>query len=99
MSKRPSHAWFLPTLMIVLAAWGLLLAVGALLGPEFWQRPKEGEAPRPAAKRSFDVRKPLVVAGCVGLFVGGWGLALWLRQRRLAREESEDDEPPTPPES
>jgi hypothetical protein len=94
MSKRPPHAWFLPTLMIVLALWGVLLAVGSLLGPEFWQRPPEGEAARPAAKRSFDYRKPMVVAGCVGLFVGGWGLALWLRQRRLAKQENPYDKPP-----
>jgi hypothetical protein len=88
MNKNASHAWFLPALMIVLGVWGLLLALGAFLGWEFWEQPRAGE--RPTAKRTFDYRKPIIVAGCVGVFVGGWGLALWARERRLVREQMKD---------
>jgi hypothetical protein len=38
---------------------------------------------------SFDVRKPLIVAGCVGAFVGWWGLLMWNRRRRILRQSAE----------
>lgn len=45
----------------------------------------------------YDVRKPLIVYGFMGAFLGLWGAAMWLRSRRLRREfealppGSEDD--------
>jgi hypothetical protein len=56
-------------LMLVLAAWGLLLGLGAYLGID-------------ALTPSHDVRRSLVVVGAVGGFLLMWGVALWLRGRR-----------------
>lgn len=32
-----------------------------------------------------DYRKPLIIIGCVVLFIGFWGLMLWQRQRKLRK--------------
>ncbi|MBX3426137.1 MAG: hypothetical protein KF688_10695 [Pirellulales bacterium] len=51
------------------AVWGAVLALGSYLGIDS-QTPDR------------DVRRLAVMAGCSGLFVGAWLLALWLRSRR-----------------
>lgn len=80
-------------IMGALVLWGGLLAVGAFLGPEYWAPQEQTktatgadtqDAPESLA-RPFDVRKPLIVVGFVGLFLGAWGLALRSRQQRLLR--------------
>jgi protein-S-isoprenylcysteine O-methyltransferase Ste14 len=43
----------------------------------------------------YDVRKPLIIMACVGLFVGFWGLMLWANWTRLQRgsHRRNDSEP------
>jgi hypothetical protein len=108
MNKKSPHAWFFPALMLALVVWGVLLAVGAFLGPGMGKPArsidagdqqetltKEGDKPASATapqhtQRNFDIRKPLIVGACVGVFVGGWGLALWARQRRLEQKPPDE---------
>ena len=40
----------------------------------------------------YDFRKPLIVLACVWLFVGFWGLMLWVHRRRLKRGSRTRDE-------
>jgi hypothetical protein len=96
-----SEAWFFPLVIGSLLVWGGLVALGAFLGPNFWADPAQvaaeaelaeqapGDKPRPQLSPSFDYRKPLIVTGCVGAFVSMWGLLMWNRQRRLARQAAE----------
>jgi len=97
MDKPSSAKMFYVGITLALVAWGAMLAVGAFLGPEFWA-PKsvpsvsannEGETPVKPLARPFDVRKPLIVVACMGLFLGGWALALRSRHKRLQRAEAE----------
>lgn len=92
MQKQPSPKSFYVWIMLGLVVWGGLLAVGSFLGPEYWAPAEVAETttesngePVKTLARPFDVRKPLIVLGCVGLFLGGWGLALRSRQKRLAK--------------
>ena len=42
-----------------------------------------------------DLRKPLIILACVGVFVGFWGLLLFFNRRRLLRgSRTRDDDPP-----
>jgi hypothetical protein len=80
MTPEERNRW-LPVLLIAgaLAAWGVLLAVGA------WMVPSD-----PGAARDF--RKLWVVAAMVGAFLLLWGGALWSRGRRLRREDQKDSD-------
>jgi hypothetical protein len=31
----------------------------------------------------YDVRKPFIILACVGVFVGFWGLMIWVHRGRL----------------
>jgi len=75
MTSENNHQW-LPVLLIAgaLAAWGILLAVGAWLAPG-----------SDAANRG-DFRKLWVVAGMTGGFLLLWGWALAVRARKVRRE-------------
>lgn len=103
MNDKAASRRFYLLIMLGLVLWGILLALGAFLGPEFWtpQASQPGEAatagagdepttPRPLA-RSFDVRKPLIVLAFVGLFLAAWGLALRSRHKRLTRQVTSDE--------
>ncbi len=97
MEKPSSVKSFYVLIMVALVAWGGLLALGAFLGPEFWAPQNEpaatatdqAEQPVKTLARPFDVRKPLIVLASVGLFLGGWALALRGRQKRLQRTAAE----------
>lgn len=95
MKQSSSPKSFYLLIMGALVLWGGLLAVGAFLGPEYWAPQDQvqstaaeadgtSESPK-ALARPFDVRKPLIVVGFVGLFLGAWGLALRSRHQRLQR--------------
>ena len=43
---------------------------------------------------NHDFRKPLIVYACMGVFLGGWGLMLWQRSRRLRHEHEEPTKSP-----
>jgi uncharacterized membrane protein len=60
----------LAILAAALMIWAGALALGAYL---------QLGADRP----QHDIRRPLIVVGCMAVFLGVWGLALWLRARRL----------------
>ena len=36
-------------------------------------------------RNEHDVRKPLIIMGCVVGFLGFWGVMLWQRQRRQSK--------------
>lgn len=77
MTPEDKNQW-LPVAVIAgaLAAWGLLLAVGAWLAPS-----------DPGATRDF--RKLWVVAAMVAVFLTMWGGVLWARARRVRRQRAE----------
>jgi hypothetical protein len=52
-----------------LAAWGLMLGIGSFLG-------LDPETP------DYDIRRFLIITGCVGAFLAVWGVALWTRRDR-----------------
>jgi hypothetical protein len=72
--NNPSRQSWLPFMLLAaaLVAWAALFAVGAFL---------ELGADQPQR----DFRKPLIVMGAMTAFVSIWGLALWLRSRRLGK--------------
>jgi hypothetical protein len=78
MPQEKNQQW-LPVLLIAgaLAAWGVLLAVGA------WLAPGGDEASR------GDFRKLWVVAGMVGGFLLLWGGALAVRARKVRRQRAD----------
>ena len=71
-----NHGPLLATVVIGLAAWGLFHTVGAYQGAE----PDDA-----------DIRRSLVVAASFALFMGFWGLMLWLRSARLRRERQQQE--------
>jgi len=83
--QRRRATW---NLVLVVIAWGAILAVGAFLS---WDRielasePAQIEDLISTPKR---VMKLVITLGTVFLFAGGWSLALFLRQRRLRKEEA-----------
>ena len=80
-----NHKPILFTVVIGLAAWGLFHTVGAYQGAE---------------PDDVDIRRSLVVAVSFGLFMGFWGLMLWLRSVRLQQEKQQreqEQEPDVPP--
>jgi hypothetical protein len=40
----------------------------------------------------YDLRKPLIILACVGLFVGFWGIMLWLNRGRFGRSSDSSSE-------
>jgi hypothetical protein len=70
MSDNSSRKWLpLVLLAIALVVWAGLFAAGAYLEPS-------------ADLPQRDIRKPLIILATMGTFLGLWGLALWLRNRR-----------------
>jgi hypothetical protein len=90
-SPAQPHTPFFRHFMTALVVWGTLVALRAFIGPEFWSRePAAAATTRPySLTPAFDIRKPLIIVGTVGLFVGGWGWLLYQRQRRMNRESAE----------
>src|SRR5688572_6121272 len=72
-SQERSGRRLLFAIMLALAGWGLLLAVGAYLG--LWDRAADDGVAR-------DPRRFWVVLGVVGAFLALWGVALAVRARR-----------------
>jgi hypothetical protein len=104
MTTPPRNRLFFRYLMLGLLSWGVLVALGTYLGPEFWtpsrtvsdaestasEQPAVAEAePARGLTGTFDYRKPLIVVTCVGVFLGGWALLLYGREKRLARLPAE----------
>ena len=71
----------LVTIVIGLAAWGIFHTVGAYRGAE---------------PDDVDIRRSLVVAVSFALFMGFWGLMLWLRSVRLHQERQEREQEQEP---
>lgn len=82
MAPEKSNQW-LPVILIAgaLAAWGVLLAVGA------WQASGGDEASH------GDFRKLWVVAGMVGGFLLLWGGVLVISARKIRRRRAETKSP------
>ena len=73
MKNAPRQSWLpFALLAAALVAWAALFAAGAYL---------ELGADQPQR----DFRKPLIVMGCMALFLSIWGLALWARNRRTEK--------------
>jgi hypothetical protein len=71
MSDQSRKRWAPFALLAAgLVVWAGMFALGAYL---------EWGADRP----THDVRKPLIILAVMGAFLSMWGLALWLRSRRL----------------
>ena len=81
MPQSENQTW-LPILWIAgaLAAWGILLGLGAYLAPGDIQ---EGR----------DFRKLWVVAGMVGGFLLLWGGVLAVRAYKIRRQDEKEDKP------
>ena len=73
MNPTRPNIWLpLGVLAVALVIWAGLFAAGAYL---------ELGADQP----HHDLRKPLIIMGCMTAFLAFWGLALWLRKRRGPR--------------
>ena len=78
-------------LVIVVAVWGAILAFGAFLA---WDRPqlaRDHAEIQDSIATSTRILKLVITLSVVGIFVGGWSLALYLRQRRLQESGSPED--------
>ena len=74
MNDQQSKKWLpLTILAAALIVWTGLLALGAYLE---WG----------AAQPRHDLRKPLIIVGCMAAFLAFWGIALWRRGRRQPRK-------------
>ncbi len=70
MDNQPRKTWFpLAVLAVALVVWAGIFAAGAYFEVG-------ADTPR------HDIRKPLIILGCMAGFLAFWGLALWLRKRR-----------------
>ena len=79
-SHERSGKRILIAIVVALAAWGVLLAVGAYLG--MWHQGGGREGLR-------DPRRFWIVLGIVAAFLAFWGVALAVRTRRLrSRDQS-----------
>jgi uncharacterized membrane protein YhaH (DUF805 family) len=79
-SHEGSGKRILIAIVVALAAWGVLLAVGAYLG--MWHQGGGREGLR-------DPRRFWIVLGIVAAFLAFWGVALAVRARRLrSRDQS-----------
>jgi uncharacterized membrane protein len=70
MNDNTRKKWLpLGILAVVLLVWAGMFAAGAYLQIG-------ADEPR------HDVRKPLIIMGCMAVFLSLWGIALWRRSRR-----------------
>ncbi|MEX0611146.1 MAG: hypothetical protein WD738_10585 [Pirellulales bacterium] len=71
LNSTAPKSW-LPFLLLAaaLVVWAALFALGAFLE-------------RGADQPRHDLRKPLVILGTMATFLAVWGLALWLRSRKI----------------
>jgi hypothetical protein len=70
MSMSQRKSWVpLAILALALVVWAGVFAAGAYLEPS-------------ADLPQHDVRKPLIILATMATFLGLWGLALWMRNRR-----------------
>jgi hypothetical protein len=70
MNDNTRKKWLpLGVLAVVLVAWAAMFAAGAYL---------QLGADQP----KHDLRKPLIIMGCMVVFLTVWGIALWKRSRR-----------------
>jgi hypothetical protein len=75
MSISQRNSWLpIALLAAALVIWAALFAAGAYLNLG---------ADRPI----HDLRKPLIILGCMAGFLTFWGAALWLRSRRQRRHD------------
>jgi hypothetical protein len=72
-SEEQAGKGLLIVIVVALAGWGVLLAVGAYLG--MWDSTPQGADSR-------DPRRFWIVLGAIALFLAFWGTALALRMRR-----------------
>lgn len=75
-------------LVLVVIAWGAILAVGAFLSWDRIELASEPAQVEDLISTSTRVMKLAITLGTVCLFAGGWSLALYVRQRRLRKEEN-----------
>jgi len=83
--QRRRATW---SLVLIVIAWGAILAVGAFLS---WDRIELASEPaqiEDLISTSKRVMKLVITLSTVFLFAGGWSLALFMRQRRLRKEEA-----------
>jgi hypothetical protein len=74
LKSTPRNTWRpIALLAAALVIWAGLFAAGAYLNLG-------------ADRTSRDVRKPLIILGCMATFLTFWGTALWLRARRHRRQ-------------
>lgn len=73
-SQSKQATYLIGGIIAALALWGVYLAIGSYLGM--------GEN-----TRQFDIRRGLIVAGCMGTFLLFWGALLWHRQRNLPSDD------------
>jgi hypothetical protein len=69
MEREPSNRNLMWLVVAALAAWGLLLALGAFLGLD-------------PATPDYDWRRMGVALAAIGGFLGIWMGALWAKRRR-----------------
>jgi len=72
-------------LVIVVALWGIILAIGAFLAWDRTHLAQEHADIEDFIATSTRMLKLVITLSVVGLFVGGWSLALYLRQRRIQK--------------
>ncbi|RCS40725.1 hypothetical protein DTL42_25520 [Bremerella cremea] len=73
-SQSKQTNYLIGGIIAALALWGIYLAIGSYLGM--------GEK-----TRQFDIRRGLIVAGCMATFLLFWGALLWNRQRNLPSDD------------
>ena len=78
-------------LVIVVAVWGSILAIGAFLAWDRTHLAQEHAEIEDIIATSTRMLKLIITLSVVGIFVGGWSLALYLRQRRLQESGSPED--------
>ena len=72
-------------LVIVVAVWGVILAIGAFLAWDRTHLAQEHAEIEDFIATSTRMLKLVITLSVVGIFVGGWSLALYLRQRRIQK--------------
>ena len=83
--QRRRATW---SLVLVVIAWGAILAVGAFLSWDRIELASEPAQVEDLISTPTRVMKLAITLGTVCLFAGGWSLALYVRQRRLRKEEN-----------